>query len=216
MQNNVWFFGDCFTWGFGCYPGDPYYNYSPVKSSIWTEIVASSLKKKHIKPYYSFGATPYIISNLINNLPNIKKGDTIIISDSEPKSLLTLARNRRSIKCLNAFDILDESFEKWNSEEEKIAVTSFVKNQIAPHEKIWEDFYVGLINKLGGELKNRDVDVLFWSHSLWKTQVKFESITEATGGKIIDPHWSWNGHREFANYILNRIDKKEFIGTCLI
>ena len=27
MKNKIWFFGDCFTWGWGCYPEQPYYEY---------------------------------------------------------------------------------------------------------------------------------------------------------------------------------------------
>jgi hypothetical protein len=33
----------------------------------------------------------------------------------------------------------------------------------------------------------------------------YERIQEATDGKIVDAHWSYDGHNEFSKAILNKI-----------
>ena len=40
MKNKIWFFGDCFTWGWGCYPEEPYYEYKK-------ELVDTGCENKH-------------------------------------------------------------------------------------------------------------------------------------------------------------------------
>lgn len=45
---------------------------------------------------------------------------------------------------------------------------------------------------------------IFWEvQDLWND---FENIKTATDNKIDDNHWSYKGHRDFANYILNRLN----------
>ncbi|NBT88623.1 MAG: hypothetical protein EBT51_10025 [Flavobacteriaceae bacterium] len=36
MQNSIWFFGDSFTWGWGCTPEHEYYKYKQEGDQIWT------------------------------------------------------------------------------------------------------------------------------------------------------------------------------------
>ena len=36
---------------------------------------------------------------------------------------------------------------------------------------------------------------------------RFEKIIDVTNNEIIDHHWSYRGHRDFSNEILNRLHK---------
>jgi hypothetical protein len=42
-------------------------------------------------------------------------------------------------------------------------------------------------------------------HWTWSDDIKRESITEETNGKIEDLHYSENGHLDLANWILSQI-----------
>ncbi len=48
-MNNIWFFGDSFTHGTGCRPGDEYYlKYPPKKNDeLWIDIVTKKLNLNH-------------------------------------------------------------------------------------------------------------------------------------------------------------------------
>jgi hypothetical protein len=47
---------------------------------------------------------------------------------------------------------------------------------------------------------------IFWEvEDLWNN---FESIKTATSDKIDDNHWSYKGHKDFANYILNKLNNE--------
>ena len=220
MQNKIWFFGDCFTWGAGCRPEQPYYQWKKPEDKLWTEIVSDYFNMIEEKPFYKMGATMYIIVNFIRALKNIKKGDIVIISDSDVKSTLSISRNKKNISSIQAYRL--EGFEQWHNEEEKQIVTSFIDNQVKPYEKIWEKFYIDLIKNLAYELKNRGINTLFWSHYEWKNDYpvgsekwlgnnKYETIFEATNNEIKDQHFSWKGNKQFANYIINRIENKEWL-----
>ena len=209
MKNNIWFFGDCFTWGHGCLSYEPYYSYKEPNDRIWTETVSKHFNMVEQKPFYGIGATMYIIVNFMRSLRDMKKGDIVVISDSEVKSLLTISRNKKNISSISGFPL--ENFDQWHDEQEKQVITSFVDYQIKPYEKIWEDFHIKLIEDLAYELKKRGINTLFWSHYQWKGNNLYETIKEATNGEIVDFHYSWKGHNQFANYIIKRIKNKEWI-----
>lgn len=214
MQNSIWFFGDCFTWGVGCEATDEYYSYKTQGDEIWTRIVSSYFNMQHKKPHFSLGATMYIIVNFINYMKYMEDGDIIVISDSEVKSTLSISRNKEKVKCISSFNL--EGFDGWHNKKEKQTVTQFIDNQIVPYEKVWETFYIDTIKNLAIELYKRNIKTIFWSHHLWKTENRFEDITQSTKGIIKDPHFSWKGHKDFANYIINQIKNKEWIKTPLI
>ena len=209
MQNSIWFFGDCFTWGAGCRPEQPYYQWKKPGDKLWSEIVCEHFNMIEEKPFYKMGATMYVIVNFISSLNKIKEGDIVVISDSEVKSTLSISRNKKNISSISAYRL--EDFEQWHNEEEKHIVTSFIDNQVKPYEKIWEDFYVNLIEHLAKELKVRGINTLFWSHYEWKNNNKYETVAQATNKEINDPHFSWKGNKQFADYIIKRIENKEWL-----
>ena len=209
MQNSIWFFGDCFTWGAGCRPEQPYYEWKKPEDKLWSEIVCEHFNMIEQKPYYKMGATMYIIVNFISALNKIKKGDIVVISDSEVKSTLSISRNKKNISSISSYDL--NSFDLWHDEEEKNVVTSFINYEIKPYEKIWENFYISLIENLAQELKVRGINTLFWSHYEWKNKNKYETVAQATNKEINDPHFSWKGNKQFADYIIKRIENKEWL-----
>jgi hypothetical protein len=44
-----------------------------------------------------------------------------------------------------------------------------------------------------------------WDVTKFIDEKVYERIQEHSNGKIIDSHWSYNGHREFSKVILNKL-----------
>ena len=59
------------------------------------------------------------------------------------------------------------------------------------------DFFKGLFKQKGAACIVWEVD------TQW---MQYESIKDASNEAIYDLHWSFNGHRDFANYILNKLN----------
>ena len=55
-------------------------------------------------------------------------------------------------------------------------------------------------------IEDKGVKVLVWD--VGETFSTYETIQDATDNKINDGHWSYKGHKDFANYILNRLDNE--------
>ena len=69
--DTIWFFGTCFTWGFGCKPQFKYYQEYPEQhSKIWTDIVRNEFKLEHVQ-FVSDLLEPSMPINVVND--QIKK-----------------------------------------------------------------------------------------------------------------------------------------------
>jgi len=214
-MNNIWFFGDSFTYGDGCLPGFEYYeNYKSDDTRIWTTRVANeyNLLEKNLSERGC--STPMIINTLINNLSNIKKDDTVILSDSLPTRTLGVNSKRRKVELVTT-DIfethhgLDNFFEY---EIERESFLNYIINNILPYEAIWKQFYEKQILSLQTELLNRGVHFYFWSHSMWALRKdSFISISQDTNYKIEDGHFSWKGHSQMTKIVLDAITNKKYI-----
>ena len=220
MYNKAWFFGDSFTYGHGCLPGDEYYEHT-IKNiqATWTTLVANELKLKEINKGIPGNSTPYIIKQIIDNLINFNTDDTLIISDTH--STRTILYNRRIkeiqpvateiIHCQdlnkNSKHFLESYF---STKEEKRIYVEYLYNFIYREESSWNSYYENQLNSLLLHLNKLGIDTYFWSHKIWTPKIRFNTIAQETKGKIKDGHWSWQGHKDFAEYLLKRIDKKDY------
>lgn len=210
-MNNIWFFGDCFTWGYGCHPKDPYYAYKTENDEIWTTLVAKKLDYLEKKPYYGYGAMDYIINLWISNLKNIKKNDIVIVSDTVPDGILCVVDNK--VDSINALSWKNADIDNFSNKDNLL---NYIFTEKKPFREIWSKFYYTQIQNIAIELLNRDVKSFFWSHQLYKKHKKFERINDATNNKIDDIHFSWQGHRQMADYILTKIQNDDYIRPKLI
>jgi len=219
--NTIWFFGDCFTWGFGAQSNqvndslglshDPYFKLKKHNDKLWTEIVAEKLNMKEVKPWFGVGAFPWIIDIFLNRIEKMKSGDIVIFGDTVPDGVLAYNRLKDKVASLNCNDFHHNDC-YFRSEEEKEKTLPFIEYHKIPHQQKWTEFYKNQVEKISKEILNRGIKTFYWSHDIWKKEDRFETITEATDGKIVDPHFSWNGHREMAEYILGLVKNDSYIG----
>lgn len=223
MSNKAWFFGDSFTYGHGCKPGYEYYDtYTENRGKLWTTIISELLNLTESNKGIPGNSNPYILSQIIENLSEFQKGDYVFITDTLPVRVIYPSNRQQCIRPLttdillypdehkNKPDCLSEFFDK--STDRKIVV-EYIAQSVLYREKLWHKYYEQQFKSIVKHLNSLNIDAFFWSYTSWKAPSKYEYITKATGGRVIDGHWSWKGHKDFAKYIKNRIEIKDYIGN---
>ena len=219
-MNTLWTFGDSFTAGHGCKPGDEYYEYIDNKDSkIWPEILATELQVTLRNKGIRGSSNSYILKELLNNVTKFKKNDIVIISDTSPirtntysthiNNIAPLTTEELANKFTNCKDFAKFGFFK-NDDEQKLYI-DYVTTFILPYEKHWGEYYLGQILNIVGFLNTLNIQTYFWSHKVWTgEQPLYRRIIDDTSGKIKDNHWSFAGHQDFSSYLLERIKTKEY------
>lgn len=215
MKNNIWFFGDSFTYGEGCRLGFEYYEEVLFEDKkLWTTIVADSLNLNEKNLGIRGGSTPSIIHTLISNLPNIKKNDYVIIGDSLPTRTFAMNEKMKKVRSVTT-DIFEQEYGLHNffeSTESQISLLNYINSNIIPYSKEWKLFYETQIESLQKYLLKNNVMCYYWSHLLWAAAPnRYHTINKHTDSKIKDNHFSWIGHLEFSKYILKAIENKKYI-----
>jgi hypothetical protein len=191
-MKQLWTFGDSFTKGCGCLDGEPF-NIKYKKSNedkIWAEIVASKLNFKLKNIGVGLFSNDKILDSIIENYEYINKNDLVIIGNT----------------FYSRFDI------PYDGKLITLSPTNLPEN----NNKLLNDIIVLMDNEL---LKNRQLNrILFIKNLLekknvkciiWEVEeewIKYENIKDITNGKIHDFHWSYKGHKDFADYILNKLN----------
>jgi hypothetical protein len=190
-MSKLFLFGDSFTAGNGCLPDEEYtVNYKKNSNDlIWGELLAKGLDLSLINYGMGLFSNDKIIDSIIDNYDYINKNDLVIIGNT----------------FYSRFDIPYEG---------KLITLSTV-NLPNDNNKFLNDIIVIMDDEL---LKNRQKKrILFIKSLLEKKGVKsiiwevekiwndYETIAIATNNEILDHHWSYKGHKDFAKYILCNI-----------
>jgi hypothetical protein len=189
-MSRLWVFGDSFTAGNGCLLNEDYTRYKISNEDlVWPEIVASKLNFKLINLGMGAYSNDKIIDSIIENYNLINNDDLVIIGSTfynrfdvpNNDSLLTISPTNLPTNqelLLHFVSIMDSDLLK---ERHKLRI-NFLKQQII----------------------EKGAKCLVWEvETEW---AKYENIKSATDDEIKDLHWSYRGHKDFANYILNIIN----------
>jgi hypothetical protein len=191
MNNTIWTFGDSFTHGNGCLVNEVYpsqYKKSD-EDKIWPEIVADKLNFQLKNMGAGLFSNDKIIDSIIENYKYINKNDLVIIG--------------------NTF------YSRFDIPYERKLITLSPVNLPEGNNKLLNDIILIMDDEL---LKNRQLKRILFIKSLleekdvkcitWEVEKEwndYETIAIATNNEIFDHHWSYKGHLDFSNYILNKI-----------
>ena len=102
MKKVGWFFGDSFTYGYGCRPEYRYYKYTlDRKGKLWTEIVSDELNLIEKNLAIPGASNPSIINTIIENIKYINKGDYVFIGNTLPIRILIPDISTNKISSIN-------------------------------------------------------------------------------------------------------------------
>ena len=215
-MSKLWVFGDSFTAGNGCLANEEY----PLKYKlasehlIWPEILTKNLNLELVNKGMGLYSNDKIIDSIIEVFNNIQHNDVVIIQKSFvhrfdipneiDNVLLTIAPNSKHM--LNWYSNNTNMKKRYNKFEMKaieyIAVTM--------DNKLIQERQNKRFNFLEKLIKNKEVKKCFvWDiiEAIQPDNLKYETIFKATNGKINDGHWSYKGHKDFAEYIIEQIEE---------
>lgn len=196
-MNNLWTFGDSFTAGNGCLDRESYTKeYKKSENDlIWPDKISKTLNYNLINCGMGLYSNDKILDTLIEKYNFINTNDLVVIGTT----------------FYNRFDIPHNG----------TLITLSPTNAPENNNQILNEMILIMDNKL---FKKRQLErILFFKYLfekrgilciLWEVETqwnKYESIRDASSGEINDLHWSYKGHNDFVNYLLNRIKNNNII-----
>jgi hypothetical protein len=210
-MQTLWTFGDSFTFGHGCREDchfKPYLTYKKEGDDIWPNHLSKMLNSE-VKNYGKNGASnDWIIDSIIDVINEIKENDYVVINkthhgrfdipyDGEFYNVLTVLERQNNI--LMAEDLNNFDDEKFNT----LLNFQYHFAEDVLYKKRQDKKYQLLMDVL---LNNKKVKTCYiWYHGDQYIVKRFETIYQHTSKKIKDWHFSFKGHKEFANYLFNTV-----------
>lgn len=222
-MNTAWFFGDSFTYGFGCKPGEHFYEqYPELRAKTWTQIIANEFKFNEVNFGIPGNCNSIILKQILENISKFDKNDLVILTDTSPIRLPLPEFKTRKLSSFNPEllvwpvihnqDYYREFINKFFiSDKEQRVLVDFLYTFYMEYYEEWGDYYSNQLNSIAIHLNKLGISTYVWSWELWHLSNKFRTIEKATNGKIVDKHWDWEGHKNFATYLLKRIYTKDYL-----
>jgi hypothetical protein len=210
--NTIYTFGDSFTFGYGCVENcsfKEYYKYKKEGDDIWPNHLAKRLGM-HISNYGKNAfCNEQIFDSILKNFESIKENDIVIIEKTYHDRLSI----PNDFEWISALSIEYSTYDWWKTKLEKIFSKEEMETLInfqyyfSP-KKLYEKRNNDRFNFLKKLLVNNTKvkDCIIWD--MPKIYNSFESIKTATNGEVFDFHFSFIGHKQFAEYLENIITKK--------
>ena len=197
----IYFFGDSFTKGDGCNVGFQYYNLpTQLPKKKWTDIISEELNQ----PTKNFGksgaGSQWIYNKATYYLDIFKPNDWVFLTDSIFIRQLGVVQDR--------IETVGPSYEFETKEREEGNTLNLIHN-IHPFEPQLNSYYIKHFEKLTTYLQSQGVNAIFTHYREFMFQPdKYMNIVTETNGGIDDNHFSWTGHKQYSEYLLERINER--------
>jgi hypothetical protein len=200
----VWFFGDSFTQGANCHPGSPYYEKYHTEDCLrWTEIVAKRCNAVEVNCGVGGLGNIEILDNLLTQGENISPNDIVIVGASDGSRTMAFQQTAiNTIVISTSHWLLEDDNEI--DKEYKESMINYVVNCRGPFFLRHECYDTELMIKTLNIIKPSQY--VIWGTNKW---FEFEFISQHTNEEINDHHWSYNGHKQMADWIISHLETKE-------
>jgi len=218
-MNRVWTFGDSFTFGHGCRPEGPnseyYYKYKTESDAVWPDLFGEMLGME-VKNFGKCGASnDFIIDSVIENWDNFRERDYVIIGITYHNRFDVPLRDPHSLKqkLTSIFwdwdkFVFDDIRSQYTLEERKCIINF---QYYFSNNELYKIRYLKRLNFLNKLLKERNINSFLWDVDFYQHTSRFEKIADATNGEIEDYHFSFKGHKDFANILYKKIVSQNLI-----
>lgn len=210
-MNKLFTYGCSYTYGNGCLPNDIYCKKYKKKSTdcIWNNIVSNEFNLE-LKNYgIGRNSNDKIIDSMIRTFDEVGKNDIVIIQKTfshrfdienrKNKNQLDYVNNPLTITPSNEIAFKEAGY---NDEESEHIMNTLSYMDCDIIQKRFDNRF-NFFKKL---FKEKNVkSCIIWDVMEYMDYEKYERIVEATNGEIVDHHWSYIGHKNFANAIIDMI-----------
>lgn len=205
-MSTLWTFGDSFTFGHGCRLDGPlpeyYQNYKKEGDDIWPNHLGKMLNLK-IKNFGKCGASnDFIIDCIIDQSDFIKEGDCVIISVTYHHRYDAPSKYSKALSTI-FWDLEDLGNFSGSDREEMETLVNF-QYHFANNE-LYKKRHLKRINFLNKILKQKKINTFIWDVEYMQCSTRFEKIANATEGKLDDWHFSFKGHKNFADMVYKKL-----------
>jgi len=199
MKNTIWFFGDSYINGWLCKPGDIYYELSnDVDKRIISDIVSDYFNMIPVNlAEYGF-SNDGIIYTITENLKNFNKNDIVCIFDTFSARSYFVAE-------------YDSYYLTWPKNTYIILNDKNHVNDIYNVRNLYTDklinFYTDIYKNINLYLNSIGIQSYYFpSDDNFYLKNNFNRINEDIK-TIDDGHWSFYGHRQAVEWVINIINK---------
>jgi len=216
-MKTLWVFGDSHTAGHGCTPTFEYYEkWYKEGDKLWSEHLAGYLKVNLENKGRNGCSNDIMLDRIIEWFYEIKEGDIVIIGKTyshrfdvpQKEGFNSIVRDG-----LNSifwdWDTFanDDILSQFTLDEKKCIVDFQYYFMTSP---LFDERWVNRYNWIKRLLEERGCRVIVWD--VVKDLKGFQTIRMGTNNKIKDDHLSFQGHKDFFMYMLNKwFKEKSFI-----
>ena len=206
MKQNLFVYGCSFTDGVGCREGHQYHDvYKTDGDLMWTEIIAEKTNSNLFNYGQGLFSNDNILDSIASSFDLIKSGDIVIIEktfhqrfnipDLDDKRLITY--NIHPERLLNDFYPVSDGKKYTKFEKEAITYVALLMDSdlLTNRYNLRVEFLEKVFERIG-------VKCIVWElEPIWSN---FETIHKLTNGVMDDHHWSYKGHKDFADYLMKK------------
>jgi hypothetical protein len=209
-MSNLFTYGCSFTLGNGCLPYDQYYKeYRKSEDDlIWPEIVAKELGLTLFNHGMGAFSNDKILDSMIESFDEVQEGDIVIIQKTFTHRFdITYRREKNEPYARRGLTVTphcEELLKQQGYDDSEVrSIMETVWLMDGEFNDMRVDNRFNFMKRLF--LSKRVQKCLVWNVLNYHDKRNYERIQEATNEEIVDAHWSYKGHRAFANVMLNKI-----------
>ena len=199
IRKKLWTFGDSFTAGGGCRPGDEYFDkYYKEGCKLWPDHLGALLDLETANYGRSGASNDTILDIILYYCKSIKKGDTVVIGMTYPQRFdieVTVDDTPFLIPVTYVWPFPEQDkYVNSLDQEKKETIINYQYHFM--RSPLIRDRWVHRYIALQDILKEKGCHTVLWEV---EREVKdIETIEKATSYKISDCHFSFQGHIDFA------------------
>lgn len=219
-KNTCWFFGDSFTQCLALLGPGPYLDYlnKNAEDNKWTDLVSQKLNCNSKVIAKGGRSTQKTFMEAIKAFEQMNEGDWVFVGDSPLVRIEGVDFNTKKVTTYNNEQLIHNRFQIGSEfgDNHSIPITlhksmtllHYINDFIIPFENEWEEYWQENFISLSALFRKNKINFVYWSHRLWK---EFTSIREETNESIIDDHWGIKGCEEFSSFLIESIEKNNYI-----
>jgi len=210
MKNTLWVFGDSFTYGDGCHPGNDYYEWCKDDvGQTWDKIVADHFNVNVKNFGVSGNCNELIFDSFFDVLDEIRKDDMVSIGITSPLRQPYYNPTSKQIEFnVNSAHVKGQFIKLPDAHRHALVDYLILFYNSMESLNVWEAIWGKRLNNISNMLTRLDIKNFNWK--VKKYQSNYESISRATRAEIDDYHWSFSGHESFAKEVIKQLELKYF------